>query len=321
MTRILVTGGTGMIGRYLVEELILRGDEVIVASLDGENLCNKRATFKFLDLRNFDNCLAVCEDVDEVYHLAGVKGSPKMCREKPADFFVPTITFNVNMMEAARRCKVKKFLYTSSIGVYQPAEIFNEDDVWKTFPSDNDKFAGWAKRIGELQTEAYLKQYGDSFYAIVRPGNVYGRYDNFDSETGMVIPSLISRIYAGEKPLKVWGNGKEIRDFVHASDVASAMVFIMENEIDKPVNVSNGNPVSISEIVSLICKNFGNLKYVFTNAGDTGDNKRYMNTNLIKSFGWQPSISLEKGIADTINWYKSEGHKGYQRYNAFKENN
>ena len=116
-----------------------------------------------------------CEDVDEVYHLAGVKGSPKMCREKPADFFVPTITFNVNMMEAARRCKVKKFLYTSSIGVYQPAEIFNEDDVWKTFPSDNDKFAGWAKRIGELQTEAYLKQYGDSFYAIMRPGNIYGR--------------------------------------------------------------------------------------------------------------------------------------------------
>ena len=319
MARILVTGGTGMIGRYLVEELINKGNSVKVASLDGKELCHKEAEYQFLDLRNFENCLEVCKGMDEVYHLAGVKGSPKMCREKPADFFVPTITFSINMMEAARRCKVKKYLYTSSVGVYQPAEIFNEDDVWKTFPSENDKFAGWAKRMGELQSEAYLKQYGDCFYGIVRPGNVYGRYDNFDSETGMVIPSLISRIFSGENPLKVWGNGREIRDFIHASDVASAMEFVMNNEIEKPVNVSNGNPVRISDLVSLISKNFEDADYLFTNAGDTGDSKRYMNTNLIKSYGWEPSISLSEGIEDTIEWYKSEGYKGYQRYNAFKE--
>ena len=77
-----------------------------------------------------------------------------MCREKPASFFVPTIMFNTNMLEAARREGVKKFLLTSSVGVYSPAEIFNEDDVWKTFPSENDKYAGWAKRMGELQVDA-----------------------------------------------------------------------------------------------------------------------------------------------------------------------
>ena len=111
MSNILVTGGTGMIGRYLVDQLVERGHQVKVASLDGKELCNKKAIFKRLDLRDFNNCLEVCNDIDEVYHLAGVKGSPKMCREKPADFFVPTLTFNVNMMEAARRCKVKKYLY------------------------------------------------------------------------------------------------------------------------------------------------------------------------------------------------------------------
>ena len=148
MKKVLVTGGTGMIGRYLVPKLLTSGNKVFIASLDGEELCPKGAIFKKLDLRNFDNCLEVCKDIDDVYHLAGVKGSPKMCREQPADFFVPTITFSLNMMEAARRCGVKKYLYTSSVGVYHPADIFNEDDVWKTFPSENDKFAGWAKRMG-----------------------------------------------------------------------------------------------------------------------------------------------------------------------------
>ena len=322
MSNILVTGGTGMIGRYLVDKLLKLGHKVKVASLDGKELCNEKASFKRLDLRDFNNCLEVCSDIDEVYHLAGVKGSPKMCREKPADFFVPTLTFNVNMMEAARRSRVKKYLYTSSIGVYQPAEVFNEKDVHITFPSENDKFAGWAKRMGEMQAEAYSIQYpGECTYCIVRPGNVYGRYDNFDSSTGMVIPSLISRLFSGENPLKVWGSGNEIRDFVHASDVASSMIFLMENRITTPVNVSNGLPISIKELVSLIIEHFPSAKSIFTNEGDTGDNKRIMNTNLINSYGWKSSISLSKGISDTIEWYLKDGHKGYERYNSFKEIN
>ena len=282
MSNILVTGGTGMIGRYLVDKLIERGNNVRVASLDGKELCHEEAEFNKLDLRNFENCIEVCKDIEEVYHLAGVKGSPKMCREKPADFFVPTLTFNVNMMEAARRRGIKKYLYTSSIGVYHPAEVFNEDDVPKTFPSENDKFAGWAKRMGEMQAEAYSKQYpGECLYCIARPGNVYGRFDNFDSSTAMVVPSLISRIFQGENPLKVWGTGNEIRDFIHASDVASAMIFLMDNQINLPVNVSNGFPVSIKELVKLISDFFPDLSTTFTNAGDTGDNKRIMNTNYL----------------------------------------
>ena len=87
------------------------------------------------DLRNFDNCLEVCDGKDIVFNLIGVKGSPKMTMEKPASFFIPTLTFSINMMEARRQAKVERYLYTSSIGVYQPAEVFNEDDVWSTHPS------------------------------------------------------------------------------------------------------------------------------------------------------------------------------------------
>ena len=323
MAKILVTGGTGMIGRYLVPLLLDLNHDVTVASLDGAELCDPRADFKKLDLRDINNCLEVCHGMEEVFHLAGVKGSPKMCREQPADFFVPTISFSVNMMQAARKKGVKKYLFTSSVGVYHPAEIFVEDDVWKTFPSDNDKFAGWAKRMGELQAEAYKVQYpkSDNLYCIVRPGNVYGRYDNFDPSTGMVIPSLISRIYEGERPLKVWGDGSPIRDFVHASDVAKAMIFVMEKRIDKPVNVSSGKPTSIKQLVKIISENFGNAKFEFTESGMTGDNKRLMDISRLTDYGWKPDINLLTGLKDTIDWFKLEGYKGYERYNSFREEN
>tara|TARA_Y100001933_G_scaffold209136_1_gene212903 strand:- start:864 stop:1835 length:972 start_codon:yes stop_codon:yes gene_type:complete len=323
MAKILVTGGTGMIGRYLVPLLLDLNHDVTVASLDGAELCDPRADFKKLDLRDINNCLEVCHGMEEVFHLAGVKGSPKMCREQPADFFVPTISFSVNMMQAARKKGVKKYLFTSSVGVYHPAEIFVEDDVWKTFPSDNDKFAGWAKRMGELQAEAYKVQYpkSDNLYCIVRPGNVYGRYDNFDPSTGMVIPSLISRIYKGEEPLKVWGDGSPIRDFVHASDVAKAMIFVMENRIDKPVNVSSGKPTSIKQLVKIISENFGNAKFEFTESGMKGDNKRLMDISRLTDYGWKPDTDLLTGLKDTIDWFKLEGYKGYERYNSFREEN
>lgn len=323
MSKILVTGGTGMIGRYLVPLLIDSGNDVTVASLDGRELCHPKAKFQRLDLRDINNCMSVCEDVEQVYHLAGVKGSPKMCREQPADFFVPTISFSINMMQAARKSGVKKYLFTSSVGVYHPAEIFKEDDVWSTFPSNNDKFAGWAKRMGELQAEAYKVQFpeSDNLYCIVRPGNVYGRYDNFDPLTGMVIPSLISRIFNGESPLKVWGDGLPIRDFVHASDVAKAMIFVMENNIDKPVNVSSGYPTSIKKIVDLISNCFGNIPYEFTEKGISGDNKRLMDVSRLKGYGWEPETDLSQGLKDTVEWYKSEGYKGYKRYNSFREEN
>ena len=130
----------------------------------------KGANFRKLDLREFDNCLSVCRDMDEVYHLAGVKDLQK-CAENNLPIFVPTITFSLNMMEAARICGVDKYLYTSSVGVYHP-DIFNEDDVWRTFPSENDKFAGWAKRMGEPSGGLFAAiQKGN--YCIVRPGNVY----------------------------------------------------------------------------------------------------------------------------------------------------
>lgn len=317
--KVLVTGGTGMIGVSLVRMLVEKQAEVTVVSLDNLSRVCKGASVQCLDLRSFDNCLKVCDGMDYVFHLAGVKGSPDMTRKKPASFFVPTLMFNTNMLEAARMCEVKKFLYTSSIGVYEPAEIFYEDVVWQTFPSENDRFAGWAKRMAELQIEAYKIQYDLHNFCVVRPANVYGLYDNFDSNNAMVIPSLINRALK-ENPLVVWGDGSAIRDFIHADDVARGMLLVLEQMPDKPVNLGSGVGCSIKDLVNIIVDNLEiKPEVVWDSLKPSGDKKRLMDISRAKALGFEPQISLEEGIKSTMTWYQEIGHLIKGRYNAFTE--
>lgn len=320
--KILVTGGTGLIGTPLVEMLIGLGAKVRIVSLDDPSYAHPHAEFIRADLTRFENCLRACEGMDYVFHLAGIKGSPAMTSKKPASFFVPTILFNTNMMEAARHCSVERYLFTSTIGVYSPAEVFREDDVWKTFPSENDKFAGWAKRMGELQAEAYKIEYDWDKIAIVRPANVYGLYDNFDSDSAMVIPSLIKRALGGENPLVVWGDGSQIRDFIHAKDVARGMLIAFESCPGYPINLGSGIGCSIKEVVEIIVNNLGTKpKVIWDNSKPSGDKKRLMDISRARSLGWKPEVSLKEGIKDVMNWYRRNKDMVKKRHNIFKENN
>ncbi|MCS7184308.1 MAG: NAD-dependent epimerase/dehydratase family protein [bacterium] len=303
--RVLVTGGTGMIGRFLVELLLEEGAIVYVVSLDDPVGLDTRVIFKNADLRYFDICLEITKGIDYVFHLAGVKGSPKMALQKPASFFVPLIMMNTNIIEASRLNKV---------------EVFSELDMWKSFPSKNDWFAGWAKRMGELQIEAYKIQYGLKNFCIVRPANVYGPYDNFDPESAMVIPSLIKRAVDGEDPLIVWGDGSQIRDFIHAKDVARGMLLVLEKLPENPVNISSGKGVTIKEIVGVIINNLENKpKVVWDTNKPVGDKIRLMDNSYAKYLGFMPEISIEEGIRETIEWYKKNKDILTNKYNAFKE--
>ena len=302
--------------------LIESGAKVRIASLDDPSRAHPEAEFKRVDLTKFDNCLEVCEGMDYVFNLVGIKGSPAMAAKKPASFFVPTILFDTNMMEAARRCKVERYLFTSSVGVYSPAEIFYEDDVWKTFPSENDRFAGWAKRMGELQAQAYKIEYGWDKISIVRPANVYGPYDNFDPANAMVIPSLIKRALDGENPFTVWGDGSAIRDFINAKDVARGMMLTVEKGITEPVNLGSGEGVSIKKIVEIIT---GNMKtkpeVVWDISKPSGDKKRLLDISRAKTLlGFEPKISIEEGIKEVMDWYLENKDIADKRYNVFTEN-
>ena len=289
---VLVTGGNGMIGRQLVELLY----DTTSANITVADLPN-------VDLRDRKDCKAVCEGQDIVFHLAGIKGSPIRCMESPASFSVPMIQFNANMVEAAYNAGVEWFLYTSSVGVYHPAEVFVEDDVWKTFPSENDWFAGWAKRIGEMNVEAYMEEYRWNKCSIVRPANVYGPYDNF-GQWSMVIPSLIKKAKeAGVGgTLSVWGDGTPIRDFVYSRDVARGMVFAVENQITEPLNLGSGNGVSILQIASSIAARF-ECGIEFDKTKPNGDAKRLMDMSRAYSYGFKNLTDIDNGIEETIDWY------------------
>jgi len=306
--KVLVTGGTGLIGKPLVEMLINKGAKVRIASLDDVSRAHPKAEFKRLDLTKYDNCLEACKDNDYVFHLAGIKGSPKMTQEKPASFFVPTILFNTNMMEAASQTGIKRYLFTSTVGVYSPTEIFHEDDVWKTFPSENDKFAGWAKRMGELQAQAYNIEDGWDKIAIVRPANVYGPYDNFDPENAMVIPSLIKRGLDGENPFSVWGDGSEERDLLYVDDLVN-FIELAINKQEKSYelyNVGLGKATSVSSLVKKIKEEAGsNAKIKYDITKPTIKTTLCLDTEKAKrKLEWEPKISLDEGIKKTIDWYK-----------------
>lgn len=319
--RVLVTGGTGMIGRYLVEKLLKKECKVTVVSLDEPTNLPPEVEFLKLDLTVLENCIKACSKQDYVFNLIGIKGSPKMSREKPASFMVPMLMFNTAMMEAAMRCDVKWYLYTSSVGVYHPAEVFSEDDVWKTFPSENDKHPGWAKRIGELQADAYRIQYGKNNISIVRPANVYGKWDNFDPENAMVIPSLINRIVSGESPLTVWGDGTPIRDFIYAGDCAEGMIHMVENGITEPVNLGSGTGVSIKQVAEAVRDSYDNkIEIVWDTTKPTGDARRLMDTTRAESHGFTCSTSLKDGIAQTIEWFCENKEQYKTRNNYFVEN-
>jgi GDP-L-fucose synthase len=318
--KVLVTGGTGLIGTPLVKMLLKLGSKVTVVSLDENKKKIKDYKFLKLDLREFSNCVKACKNQDFVFHLAGIKGSPLMTRLKPASFLVPTVTFTFNMMEAARRCEVERFLLTSSIGVYAQSKIFKEDDVWKTFPSENDKFAGWAKRLCELQVEAYKIQYKCNNISIVRPANVYGPNDNFDPDNAMVIPSLINKISNSKKILKVWGDGSSIRDFIYSDDVARAMLLILKKKISYPLNIGSGKRETIFDLVQNICNHFKekNIKIIWQKNKPNGDKIRLMDITKAQKIGFNPQISLSKGLQMTIDWYNRNSNN-FRKYNSFKE--
>jgi GDP-L-fucose synthase len=302
---VLVAGGSGLIGRQLVLLLQELGAKVTVADLKTFDISNVK--FLNINLMNYENCLESCHGIDYVFNLLCAKGSPKVMKEKPASHFDPMLLFNTNLMRAARECGVEKYLYASTLGVYAPSKVFHEDDVWKTHPSKNDRFAGWAKRMGELQAEAYQIEYGWDDISIVRPANTYGPYDDFESDGAMVVPSLIKKALSGVSPLVVWGDGTNIRDFIHSTDVARGMIITMQSSPGPfyPINIGSGTGYSIRELVEVILSNVDDPPDVLWDETKiTGDKIRVLDTERAKSIGFVPSISLEDGIKDLVKWYK-----------------
>jgi GDP-L-fucose synthase len=311
----LVTGGTGLIGRAVVDKLVEVGARVKSVSLDRLTL-NPSAEHVFGDLTDFQFCREQTRGVDCVFHLAGIKGSIEVTRSKPASFLVPLLMFNTNILEAARLNGVEKLVYTSSIGAYSSAEIFVETENRDGPPMD--MYPGWAKRMAELQVQAYREQYGLE-WAVVRPCNVYGPGDNFDPNNAMVIPTLMNRISRGEKPVVVWGDGSAIRDFAFSDDVAigtmQALIYGTRGDF---VNLGSGVGYSIRELLETL-NEFIDFEYIFDPSKPAGFPRRVMDIRRAKEWiNYSPSIGLREGLERTWAWYRSHQDEYLQKQNYFK---
>lgn len=313
----LVTGGTGMIGREVVDILCNAGANVKIVSLDKINV-DGRAEHIFGDLTDFNFCKEITKNIDFVFHLAGIKGSIEVTKSKPASFFVPLLQFNTNVLEASRLNNVQKLVYTSSIGAYASAEVFKESENLEGPPMD--MFPGWAKRMAELQVQAYKIQYGMENFAVVRPCNVYGPGDNFDPENAMVIPSLMYRIYHKEDPVVVWGDGKAIRDFAYSRDVAEGIILALHfGTGSKFVNLASGKGYSIKELVEAL-HSFLDFNYKFDDTKPSGFPKRVMDISLAEEIiHYKPDTSLLDGLKKTWDWYIKNQEEYLKRKNYFKE--
>lgn len=315
-THVLVTGGTGMIGREIVNLLCTTGARVRIVSIDRITV-HPQAEHVYGDLTDFGLCKTISKDMDYVFHVAGVKGSIEVTKSKPASFFVPLLMMNTNMLEACRINHVKKVVYTSSIGAYPSAEIIRESNKHDGPPMD--MFPGWAKRMAELQVQAYSIQYGLNNFAVVRPCNVYGPGDNFDPKNAMVIPTLMFRIANKENPVVIWGDGSAVRDFAFSRDVAEGVILALYHGTKgQPfLNLGSGKGYTIRELVETL-RGFIEFDFRFDASKPSGFPKRVMDITLARQvIGYNPSTSLRDGLKETWDWFMAHRQEYHLRQNYF----
>lgn len=308
--KVLVTGGTGTIGTVVVKHLISSGADVTVVSIDNmervKAVLDDPSIFHWGDLRDYKTCLDIAKGQDYVFHLMAVKSNTQKGFSKVASAYVPFLMCNTNMMEAAFRCGVTRYMFVGSIGQYPNIPVRHEDDVWNGPPEANDRYMGIAKRAGEAQAETYLHEYGWEAVKIVRLSNVYGPYDDFDPQTAHVVPALINRMVNGENPVKVAGDGTAVRDLIYSDDVVRGMFIALEKAPPCiPINIGSGNGYTIKEVAETISDLMPNKPDIeWDTSRPTGDKMRILSNQRAKEIlNFEATTSLREGIKKTIDWY------------------
>ena len=305
--KILVTGCSGLVGTHLCNKLEEDGYSVIGVDIKFSNKLPQTETFQFhdIDLRDADDVMVLFDEYefDGVINAFGVKGSPIRVKERPIDYLEPSIKVNTNIIDNCVKhdCWL---VFMSSVGVYQPAETFIEDTVWTTFPSPNDWYGGWSKRIPELYLEAYKVQEGYDKYTIVRPANIFGEYDNF-GEGSTAIASTVRKVYESDGEIEAWGDGTPTRDFIYAGDVADGCIKCYEDKLHITTNLGSGEEISIKRMIETVAKVSGkDIKINWDSSKPNGDARRLMSTEIQRKFGLLPKLGFEQGIKNTYNYYE-----------------
>jgi GDP-L-fucose synthase len=305
--RIVITGGAGFLGRYVLEKLRARGcDSIIIPRSRDYNLTEKEDVKKlYTDARP-----------DIVIHLAARVGGIGVNRENPATFFYDNLMMGVQLIEEGRLYGVEKFVCIGTVCAYPnyTPVPFKEEYLWNGYPEETNAPYGIAKKVLLVQLQAYRKQYGFKGVYLL-PVNLYGPYDNFDPSTSHVIPALIKKCFdairEGKDEIIVWGTGKATREFLYVEDAAEGIVLATERYADTgPVNLGTGSEISIKDLLDMIIELTGfQGRIVWDVSKPDGQPRRMLDTaKATKYFGFKATTNLHEGLKKTIEWYKKILH-------------
>jgi len=300
--KILLTGGDGFLGKFVQKEL----------AANGVNAKDMRIPHHVQnDLRVRDNCRQAVDGMDLVIHLAASVGGIGYNQRNPGVLFYDNMVMGVNLMEEARTEGVEKFIQIGTVCAYPKFTPipFKEDNLWEGFPEETNAPYGIAKKALLVMAQAYRQQYG--FNAIyLLPVNLYGPGDNFDLEDSHVIPALIRKcveaVDSGVKEITIWGSGKPTREFLYVEDCARGIVqAALQYDAPDPVNLGSGQEISIRDLIFLIARLSGyEGNIIWDPSRPDGQPRRSLDTERARSFGFNASVSFEKGLARTIRWYR-----------------
>ena len=305
--RVLVTGGSGFVGRHVIAVLRERGCRDVIAPRRVECDLTREADVA----RLFD---AVRPEI--VIHLAAVVGGIGANRIHPGRFFYENALMGLVVVEQARRWGVEKFVGIGTICSYPKfAPVpFREDDLWNGYPEETNAPYGIAKKLLLVQGQAYRQEYGLNAIHLL-PVNLYGPGDNFDPESSHVIPALIRKCVeardAGRPEVIIWGDGLATREFLYVEDCAEAIVLATERYDDlEPVNIGAGFEISIHDLAALIGELTGFTgTFVFDHTKPNGQPRRMLDVARARaSFGFSATTEFRPGLKQTIEWYEGQRH-------------
>ena len=307
--RVLVTGGAGFLGSFVVEQLAKKG-------IDQDRIRVPRS--REMDLREWEHCLESVKNIDIVIHLAANVGGIGYNRKYPGTLFFDNCMMGIQLMEAARREEVKKFVAIGTVCAYPKYTPvpFKEEDLWNGYPEETNAAYGLAKKMLLVQAQAYRQQYG--FNAVyLLPVNLYGPRDNFDPEKSHVIPALIRKMIdakiKGENNVVVWGTGEASREFLYVEDAAEAIVLATERyDEPDPLNIGANFEIKMKNLAEMIARFTGfDGKVTWDKSKPDGQPRRMLDTSKAKEkIGFTSKTSLEEGLKKTIRWYENETKSG-----------
>ena len=314
--RVLVTGGSGFLGSYVVAGLRARMcDHIFVPD---------RTDY---DLRDRDAVVRLYTDTrpDVVIHLAAVVGGIGANRANPGRFFYDNAIMGIELMEQARQYDVEKFVAIGTVCAYPKfASVpFKEDELWNGYPEETNAPYALAKKMMIVQAQAYRQQYAFNAISLL-PVNLYGPRDNFELETSHVIPALIRKCYEakvnGLNEIVLWGDGSPTREFLFVSDAAEGILLATEKyNGDAPVNLGTGEEISIKDLAQLVAAEVGFTgKIIWDTSKPNGQPRRALDVSRAERFfGFKAEHKLHDGIPKTVEWFMA--NRDHLRETTFQE--